>query len=66
MLLGRSLDDWRLCDGGEGAPGGCCWYVLRPATRCSDHGGEVGPEYWESEDGEILTTRHMDLLEEAE
>lgn len=59
MLLGRSLDDWRLCE----VPG-CQWQVLEPATRCSDHGGDPGPEFWESEDGEVLNTRHMNLLED--
>lgn len=61
MLLGRSLDDWRLCE----VPG-CQWHVLEPATRCSDHGGGDGPEYWESDDGELLSTRHMNLLEDSD
>lgn len=57
-MNGLSLDEYRLCE----VPG-CGWHVLHPATRCSEHGGPETPEYWESEDGEILVTHHMDLLE---
>lgn len=60
-MFNDSLDNWRLCE----VPG-CQWHVMLPATRCSDHGGEIGPEFWESDDGEILTTRHMNLLEADE
>jgi len=45
---------------------GCDWHVLRPATRCSEHGGPDAPEYWESPDGELLVTHHMDTLEATE
>jgi hypothetical protein len=59
--LGRSLDEWSRC---REPSGGCRWYVLAPATVCSEHGGdEATPEFWESEDGEILLTHHMDTLE---
>ena len=60
-LPGRSLDDYRICE----VPG-CQWHVLEPSTRCSEHGGQDGPEYWEDEDGVILVTHHMDLLEGGE
>lgn len=50
------LDHWRRCE-----VDGCSWQVREPRRRCTDHGGPIGPEYWESESGEILMTRHMNL-----
>lgn len=56
-----SLDSFRRCE----VPG-CIWRVLEPHTRCTDHGGEGGPEYAESDEGDILSARHFDVLEVAE
>lgn len=57
-----SLDAFRIC-----SVDGCPWHVLLPRTRCSDHDiASNGPEYAETNEGEIVATRHMKTLDEGD